>query len=147
VAEISIDLKNAINHLEEPAFLRLQTAYGSPEVLLNEIHKIVEAIRSAAQPQKKKASHRPLRSFKHSALNLLVEGLYLYVVIEAKGNLTLWQDSATGELKGTLPEVLELFRPHLPGILPPKMHFSTLHRALARAKKPPIVMSIPKATF
>jgi hypothetical protein len=134
VAEISIELKNAINHLEEPARLRLQSAYGSLEVLLNEIHKMVEAICSVAQAQKKKESHRPLRSFKHGALNFLVEGLYLSIAVEAKGELTLWQDSATGELKGTLPDVLELLRPHLPGLLPEKMNFSTLHRALARAK-------------
>jgi hypothetical protein len=134
VADISIELNNAINHLEEPARLRLRSAYGSLELLLIEIHKMVEAICSVAQAQKKKESHRPLRSFKHSALNFLVEGLYLSIVVEAKGELTLWQDSATGELKGTLPDVLELLRPHLPGLLPEKMNFSTLHRALARAK-------------
>jgi hypothetical protein len=42
----------------------------------------------AAQPQKEKVSHRPLRTFKHGALNFLIEGLYLDVVVEAKGKLT-----------------------------------------------------------
>jgi hypothetical protein len=132
VAKISIKLQNAINNLAEPARLRLQNAYGSFPVLQDQIHKIVEATRSAAQPQKKKASYRPLRAFKHSALNYLVEGLYFYIIVRAKGKLTLWQDS--GELKGTLPDVLELLRPLLPGVLPEKMNFSTLHRALTRAK-------------
>src|SRR5262249_7038872 len=121
VAQISIELENAINHLEEPARLRLQNAYSSLKVLLDEIRKIVEAIRSATQPKKKKASHRPVRTFRHRALSFLVEGLYLDIVVEAKGKLTLWQDAATGELKGTLPAVLELLRPHLPGVLPEKM--------------------------
>jgi hypothetical protein len=147
VGQIAIELENAINHLEEPARLRLQNAYGSLKAPIDEISKLVEATRSAAQPQKKKDSHRPLHTFKHGALNFLVEGLYFDIVVGAKGKLTLWQDSATGKLKGTLPEVLELLRPHLPGILPEKMHFSTLHRALARAKKPLIVMPIQKAAF
>jgi hypothetical protein len=145
VAQIATELENAINHLEEPARLRLQV-FGSLKAPLDEIHKLVEASRSVAQPQKKKNSHRPVSTFKHSALNVLVEGLCRFVV-EAKGKLTLWQDSATGELKGTLPEVLELLRPLLPGILPEKMHFSTLHRALTRGKKPLPVLPIQKAAF
>ena len=145
VAQIATELENAINHLEEPARLRLQV-YGSLRAPLDEIHKLVEASRSVAQPQKKKDSHRPLSTFKHSALNLLVEGL-CRLVVEARGKLTLWQDSSTGELKGTLPEVLALLRPLLPGILPEKMHFSTLHRALTRGKTPLPVLPIQKAGF
>jgi hypothetical protein len=135
VAQIAIDLECAINQLEEGARLRLQSANGSLKVTLDGIHKLADATRSAAEPQKEKVSHRPPGSFKHNALHLLIEGLYLRIVVEARGKLTLWQDSVNFCLKGTLPDVLELLRPHLPGILPKKMNFSTLHRALARAKK------------
>jgi hypothetical protein len=134
VAQISIELENAINHLEEPARLRLHYGYGLLKPFLDEARSIVGPIGSPAQPREKKAPHRPVSTFKRRALSLLVAGLYLYIVEKARGKLTLWQDAVTGELKGTLPGVLELLRPHLPGVLPEKMHFSTLRRALARAK-------------
>jgi hypothetical protein len=147
VARIVEELENTIERLEEPALFRLHNAHGSLKVARDEIRKLANAARSAAKSQKKSVSNRPLRSFKHNALHLLIEGLYLRIVVEARGKLTIWQDSATGELKGTLPEILELLRPYLHGVLPKKMHFSTLHRALARAKKPPPVIPIQKAPF
>jgi len=134
VAKNAEELEKTIELLEEPERFRLQNAHASLRQSRAEIRKLANAARSAATSVKENVSDRPLHSFKHNALNLLIAGLYPRIVIEAGGELTLWQDCATGQVNGTLPDVLELLRPYLEGILPEKMHFSTLYRALARAK-------------
>jgi hypothetical protein len=132
VAKIAEKLECSIQILEQPTLFRLENAYRQ-KLPLDGIHSLAEAARSASE-QKKKDSHRPSRAFKNRGLHFLIEALYGLVVEQAEGELTLWQDSA-GDLKGTLPAVLEVLRPYIPGLLPNKMHFSNLHRALVRAKE------------
>jgi hypothetical protein len=135
VAESAEELLGAIKLLGESARFRLKNEYKGAQLPLDDLHKLLDAARTAANPKGEKLTHRPTGSFKHRSLNLLIAGLYGLIVEEAQGELTLWEDASTGRLKGTLPAVLEILRPHLNGILPKKIPFSTLHRALARAKQ------------
>lgn len=135
VAEISQELERSINTLDEPARFRLKNGYKRAALPLGEIRDLVEAAQSTPIPIEKKASNRPVHSFKSRSLELLIHGLYRLIVVDAQGELTLWEDRGAGRLKGSLPAVLELLRPQLNGILPGSIPFSTLHRALARAKK------------
>jgi hypothetical protein len=82
--------------------------------------------------KKKGVSHRPPKSYKNRGFEVLIAVLYRVIVVEAQGSLTL-RDS--GDLKGTLPLVLEVLRPYVPGVPPAKIPFSRLHRSLVRAKK------------
>jgi hypothetical protein len=132
VAKIAEELECSVQILEQPALFRLENAYRR-KLPLDEIHNLADAARSASE-QKKKVSHRPSRTFNNRGLHFLIEALYGLIVVHAEGELTLSQDSA-GDLKGTLPAVLEVLRPYIPGVLPKKMHFSTLYRALVRAKE------------
>jgi hypothetical protein len=134
VGELAAKLEEAIKPLDESSRLRLRGGTAS-RLPLDEIRNLVVAARSAAQPSRLKISHRPPRTFKHRAFHFLVEGLYFYIVVEAQGELTVWQDSATGRIRGTLPRVLKLLRPYVSSILPRKIPFSALYRAIARAKK------------
>jgi hypothetical protein len=77
---------------------------------------------------------RPLRSGKHQALYLLVGGLHELIEIRAQGRLAFWQDS-TGKLKGALPSVLEILRPHLPDIVPKVLSETMLRRALKDCRR------------
>jgi hypothetical protein len=43
--------------------------------------------------------------------------------------------NARGELKGTAPAVLEILKPHLQGIVPDKLSYSTLRRMLKSAPR------------
>jgi hypothetical protein len=49
------------------------------------------------------------------------------------GELTLYSDGS--KPKGTLPEVLEILREYLPGIVPSALPFSTLRRFLRDARR------------
>jgi hypothetical protein len=135
VAEITGELERTIELLDEPIRFRLKNAYNGLALPLHEIHSLFDAAQTAAIPIERKESNRPPRSFKNRSLDLLIHCLYGLIIVDARGELTLWEDSASGLLKGTLPAVLELLRPNLHNILPEKIPFSTLHRALARAKK------------
>src|SRR5262245_41910972 len=57
---------------------------------------------------------RPPRSGKHQALYRLVGALHDLIEIQAKGRLSFWEDRHTGNVKGPLPSVLKILRPHLP---------------------------------
>jgi hypothetical protein len=135
VAEITGELERTIKLLDEPTRFRLRNVYKGLALPLPEIRSLFDAAQTAAIPIEKKESNRPSRSFKHRSLDLLIHGLYRLIVVDARGELTLWEDRVSGLLKGTLPAVLELLRPNLHNILPEKIPFSTLHRALARARK------------
>ena len=113
--------------------MRLENEYGLAELPLRELRHLSESAYSASKLEKK-AAHRPLNSVKHRGLTFLIHALYKRIVEEAQGELTLWEDSA-GDLKGTLPALLDMLRPYLPGVLPKKLTFSTLYRVLAKAKK------------
>ena len=134
VAEITRDLEFAINTLDEPTRFRLRNAFQAT-LPTAEIRSLFNAASSTAIPLKKKTSNRPVHSFKNRSLELLIHGLYGLIVVNSQGQLTLWEDRVAGGLKGTLPAVLELLRPYLHGILPKRIPFSTLNRALSRAKR------------
>ena len=126
-------LHSGIQLLEGSALLRLKSEYFAVLPLLYEIRALADAARSASLPKKNGVSHRPPESFKSRGFELLIHGLYRLIVVKAQGTLTLRQYA--GDLKGTLPFVLEVVRPYIPGILPVNIPFSTLHRSLVRAKK------------
>jgi hypothetical protein len=84
------------------------------------------------QPQKK-APHRPIGSVENRAFHRLINFLYAYLVEVAHGELSV-RKNACGELKGTAPAVLEILRPHLQGIVPGKLSYSTLRRILQSAR-------------
>jgi hypothetical protein len=135
VGKLAEKLEETIKLLDEPSRVRLCSGTDKSRLALDEIRNLVVAVRSAVQPSRSKISHRPPRTFKDRAFHFLIEGLYTQIVVEAEGKLTLWQASTTGKVGGTLPKVLELLRPYVSDVLPKKMRFSTLYRAVARAKK------------
>ena len=131
VARIAEDLAKAVEQLGEAARIHLETTLtkqgpllfdGEPDevewltLLQSEIRRLAEAARSSGTRPKKKPPHRPRRSFKHDALPLLIEWLYVEIVVKAHGALTLSEDAKTSQLKGTLLEVLEILRPRLMAI-------------------------------
>ena len=133
VAQMAEALHSGIQLLEGSALMRLESKYFALLPILKEIRALADAARSASLRKKEEVSHRPPKSFKSRGFELLIHGLYRLIVVKAQGTLTLWQDA--GDLKGTLPLVLEVVRPYIPGILPVNISFSTLHRSLVRAKK------------
>jgi hypothetical protein len=133
VEKMAKGLESSIQLLEEAALRRLNSEYWITPPLLKEIRALADGAHAASLSKEKKVPNRPLKSYKNSALNLLIHGLYRIIVVEAQGSLTLWQDA--GDLKGTLPVVLDVLRPYIPGVLPVRIPFSTLHRSLVRAKK------------
>jgi hypothetical protein len=133
VEKMAKGLESSIQLLEEAALRRLNSEYWITPPLLKEIRALAGGAHAASLSKEKKAPHRPRKSFKNRALNFLVAALYRVIVVEAQGSLTLWQDA--GDLKGTLPVVLDVLRPYIPGVLPVRIPFSTLHRSLVRAKK------------
>jgi hypothetical protein len=135
IRQLSEELECAIKLSDDSVKLRLQAATARSKLPLDEIGDLAVAARSVAKPSRARISHRPSGTFKHRALDFLVSGLYALIVVEAEGDMTLWQDSGTGRLCGTLPAVLGLLRPYLSGVLPEKIPFSTLYRPIARAKK------------
>jgi hypothetical protein len=135
IGKLAEKLEETINLLDESSRLRLRSGTDKSRLPMDEIRNLGVAARSATQPSRLKIPHRPVRTFKHRAFHFLIEGLYYYIIVEAQGELTLWQDSATGRIRGTLPRVLELLRPYVSSILPKKMRFSALYRPIARAKK------------
>jgi hypothetical protein len=134
ILQLSEKLECAIVSSDESVKLRLQDV-AARKLPLDEIRDLAVAARSVAQPKRAKISNRPAGTLKHRALDLLVGGLYGLIVLEAQGEMTLWEDHSTGRLCGTLPAVLELLRPWVSGVLPEKVPFSTLYRSIARAKK------------
>jgi hypothetical protein len=133
VEKMAKGLESSIQLLEEAALRRLNSEYWITPLLLKEIRALAGGAHAASLFKEKKAPHRPRQSYKNRAFNFLIAVLYRVIVVEAQGSLTLWQDA--GDLKGTLPLVLEVLRPYIPGVLPVKIPFSTLHRSLVRAKK------------
>ena len=97
---------------------------------------------AAAIPHSQWRSKR--RPKEHAALQMLIEMLYIKIVAQAGGKLTLGEDRAggrksrcraAGRLNGTLPEVMEALQPFVsPDIVPGKLTYSMLQRPLARAK-------------
>jgi hypothetical protein len=135
IAYIVKELENAIEALEGSPREHLRSAYPSNKLPLEEIHNLGDAARLASENREQRPAQRPPRSFKHRGLHFLIEALYRLIVVEAQGELTLWENRTSGGLGGTIPEVLELLQPYIAGLLPRKLNFSTLQRALSRAKK------------
>jgi hypothetical protein len=133
VAKMAKGLEFSIQLLEEAALRRLNSEYWIMPPLLKEIRALADGAHAASLSKKKGVPHRPRESFKNRGFQFLITVLYRDIVVEAQGSLTLWQDD--GDLKGTLPLVLDVLRPYIPGVLPVRIPFSTLHRALVRAKE------------
>lgn len=98
---------------------------------------ITGAAEGAAQflsPKPKKAvTHRPPGSIKNPVLRRLVLDLYR-ILEEAGGELTLRKD-ADGEIRGTLPAVLEILRPLLPNVIPVQLPYETLRDLRKQARE------------
>jgi len=78
--------------------------------------------------------HRPRRSVKHPAFHLLLRDLReLKECFGGRRPLTCWREN--GELKGTVPTVVEMLRPCLPGVIPEKLSYSSIRRALQKAPR------------
>jgi hypothetical protein len=132
IADTAKKLEDAIEALEESPREHLRGACPSSKLPLEEIHNLGDAARLVSEKREQRPAQRPARSFKHRGLHFLIEALYRLIVVEAQGELTLWENN--GALSGTLPEVFALLQPYIAGLLPEKLHFSTLYRALSRAK-------------
>jgi hypothetical protein len=78
---------------------------------------------ASSQP-KKKVSNRPLGSRQNPILHQLILELYMSIVEGARGKLTLYDE--LGEIRGTLPAVLDILRPFLPAVIPVKLPYETL---------------------
>lgn len=133
VEKMAKGTKSSIQLLEETALRRLNSEYWITPPLLKEIRALADGAHATSLSKEKKVPHRPRKSYKNRSFQFLIAALYRVIVVEAQGSLTLWQDA--GDLKGTLPVVLDVLRPYIPRVLPVRIPFSTLHRALVRVKK------------
>jgi hypothetical protein len=102
--------------------------------LLLSLADAASAARLEAEPTRRDP-WRPKGSVKTSNLHLFVSRLYRDV-IRVQGKLTASENIKTGQLQGTLPDVLDLLRPYLPGVIPERHELSrkTLERIIRKAK-------------
>jgi hypothetical protein len=96
------------------------------------IFDLIQAAENAATFREKKAPNRPIGGVKNRPFHFLIDLLYAYLVEVAHGRLSVRKD-AGGDLKGTAPAVLKILRPHLQGIVPSELSYSTLRRMLQSA--------------
>src|SRR5437588_817048 len=76
----------------------LRGACPSAKLRLEEIHALGDAARLISEKTEQRPAQRPPRSFKHQGLHFLIEALYRWIVVEALGELTLWENKRSGAL-------------------------------------------------
>jgi hypothetical protein len=123
IAKLSRELLKALNELDDEVFEVCRINRVSVVGLVATLLDVPLRFFSTSQI-KRNVSNRPRGSFQNPALRMLVLDLYMSIAEGAKGKLTLY--GGKGEAKGTLPAVLEILRPHLPEIIPPKLPYETL---------------------
>jgi hypothetical protein len=89
----------------------------------------------AASPPKNRVSNRPRGSRQNPILHGLIGELSMSIVEGAGGKLTLYERG--GEIRGTLPAVLEILRPYLPEVIPVSLPYTTLRNIRKRARAAP----------
>jgi hypothetical protein len=152
VAESAEQLREALSQLDAVAYESLTEAllgYSGPaelfakqrlfetppvEVCKRLVQKITICAELVSMPKPKSDPHRPQGSLKHPAFHFLLRDLRRLIVEEAGGSLTY--RVVDGRLKGTAPIVLEILRPYLPGVIPHKLSYSSIRRALLRKARP-----------
>jgi hypothetical protein len=152
VARMAKELVTAIEQLDEPARLMMiaieqrgaRFVRGDPNsvrlnVLCRQIQTLADEASVWAERTKPVSRPRSGHRFRHPALPLLVEWLHREIVKKGGGTLTLSEDALSGRPTGTLPKVLEILRPYLPGVVPehPGLSRKTLERMLRRPKNSP----------
>jgi hypothetical protein len=89
--------------------------------------RLAIAAKIHSMPKPKSVSHRPRGSIKHPAFHFLLRDLRRSMK-PVGGRLTCRMEN--GRLKGTIPVVLEMLRPYLRDVIPPKLSYSSIRRAL-----------------
>ena len=123
IAQLRSQLLKALDELDDEVF----QASGVERVpivgLLTALLDVSLRYLTASQP-KNRVSNRPRGSRQNPILRRLILQLYSSIVDRARGKLTLYVDG--GEIRGTLPAVLEVLRPYMPDVIPVKLPYETL---------------------
>ena len=141
IANLSRELLKALHELDDEVFQVCRVDRVSVSGLVAALLDVPLRYFAVSQP-KKEVSHRPHGSTQNPELRMLILGLYVSIVQEAQGKLTLRKD--VHDIRGTLPAVLEILRPYLPEIIPVMLPYETLRdiRKSARQALPPINLSV-----
>jgi len=146
VAQPSDDLQPALNELQRcdelPSWFLLFAGVGEGDynLCLYALSERLKCLASACEiitekSQKKKNAHRPRGTIKYPTLSRLIHELYIGIVKERGGKLTVWHKD--GKCKGTLPAILVILRDVSPQTIPSLPSYSTLRWLLKDAELPP----------
>jgi hypothetical protein len=123
IAKLSRDLLKALEGLDDEVFKACRVDRVSVIGLLATLLDVPLRYFAVSQP-KKLISHRPRGSIQNPVLRMLILELYASIVEGAQGKITLRKD--VDDIKGTLPDILEVLRPYLPDAIPVKLPYETL---------------------
>lgn len=135
IAQLRSQLLKALDELDDEVFRASGVERVSVVGLLAVLLDVPLRYLAASQP-KNRVSNRPRGSTKNPILRRLICDLYVSLVESAGGKLTLYVNQ--GEIRGTLPAILEILRPYLPKVIPVKLPYETLRdiRKSAREAQP-----------
>jgi hypothetical protein len=123
ISHLTSQLLKALDELDDEVFQASRVERVSVVGLLTALLDVPLRYLATSQP-KNRVSNRPRGSRKNPILRRLILNLYMSIVGGAQGKLTLY--GGGGEIRGTLPAVLEILRPYLPDVIPAKLPYETL---------------------
>jgi hypothetical protein len=123
IAQLRSQLLKALDELDDEVFQASGVERVPVVGLLTALLVVPLRYLAASQP-KNRVPNRPRGSRQNPILRRLILELYSSIVDGAQGKLTLYV--AGGEIRGTLPAVLEVLRPYMPEIIPMKLPYETL---------------------
>ena len=123
IARLRSQLLKALDELDDEVFQASGVERVPVVGLLTALLDVPLRYLTASQP-KNRDPNRPLGSSQNPILRTLVLELYSSIVDTARGKLTLYVHG--GEIRGTLPAVLEVLRPYMPEVIPVKLPYETL---------------------
>jgi hypothetical protein len=123
ISHLRSQLLKALDELDDEVFQASGVERVSVVGLLTVLLDVPLRYLAASKP-KNRVSNRPRGSRQNPILRRLILNLYMSIVEGAQGKLTL--HGGGGEIRGTLPAVLEILRPYLPEVIPVKLPYETL---------------------
>jgi hypothetical protein len=130
IAKLGGELLNALDDLDDEVFRACRVDRVSIVRLFATLLDV--PFRHFARSKPKQGSHRPRGSTQNPVLRMLIRQLYYSIVEGGQGKLTLYRNA--GDIKGTLPAVLEILRPYLPEVIPIKLSYKTLREILKSSR-------------
>jgi hypothetical protein len=123
ISYLRSQLIKALDELDDEVFRASGVDRVSVVGLLSVLLNVPLRYLATSRP-KNRVSNRPRGSTKNPILRDLILDLHYAIVDRARGKLTLY--GGGGQIRGTLPAVLEILRPYLPEVIPMKLPYETL---------------------